>query len=80
MSEVSLSPEYLNTIKALCEQIEFENRIYSNFHRSELGAIEIPQITEEDYDNYSNIPEVQSGLSDIAAVEKCAKKVIARNL
>jgi len=75
MSKVSLTPEYLNTIKALCEQIEFENRIYSNFHKLELGATEIPQITEEDYENYSNIPEVQSGLSDIAAVVRAALDV-----
>lgn len=75
MSDVSLSPEYLNTIRVLCEQIEYENQIYGNFHKSELGPVDIPAMTEEDYDSFSSIPEVSNNLSDIAAVVRAALDV-----
>merc|ERR1711909_14776 len=75
MSDRSLTPEYLNTIKALCDQIEFENKIYHNYHRSELGPVEIPQISEEDYELHSHIPETTDNLSDIAAVVRAALDV-----
>ena len=68
MSDVSLSPEYLNTIRVLCEQIEYENQIYGNFHKSELGPVDIPAMTEEDYESFSSIPEVSNNLSDIESV------------
>jgi len=75
MSELHLTPEFLSTIKSLCDTLDFENQIYDSYHRSELGPVDIPKITDEDYETHTAMPEALGNLSDIMSVVKAAQEI-----